>query len=40
MHRAFPGPSTLAKIPNSHPLYKSFFPFPEGAPQTSHELNG
>jgi hypothetical protein len=40
MQRAFPGPNTLAKIPNSHPLYKAFFPFPDGAPQTSHELNG
>ena len=40
MHRAFPGPNTLEKIPNSHALYKSFFRFPEGAPQTSHELNG
>jgi hypothetical protein len=40
MHRAFPGPDTLAKLPNSHPLYRSFFRFPEGAPQTSHELNG
>ena len=34
------GPATLAKIPASHPLYSSFFKFPEGPPQTSHELNG
>jgi hypothetical protein len=30
----------LHKISNSHPLYHSFFRFPEGPPQTSHELNG
>jgi hypothetical protein len=30
----------LAKIPNTHPLYRAFFTFPEGPPQTSHELNG
>jgi hypothetical protein len=40
MQRIFPGAGTLAKIPNSHPLYRSFFRFPEGPPQTSHELNG
>jgi hypothetical protein len=39
MRRLFPGPATLAKIPNSHRLYGSFFAFP-GPPQTSHELNG
>ena len=37
--RAFPGASTLSKIPNSHPLYRAFFTF-DGPPQTSHELNG
>ena len=40
MHRAFTGPDVLAKIPNRHPLYHSFFKFPDGPPQTSHELNG
>jgi hypothetical protein len=40
MKRAFPGPTTLAKIPAAHPLYRSFFKFPEGPPQTGHELNG
>jgi len=30
----------LAKIPNTHPLYHSFFKFPDGPPQTVHELNG
>jgi hypothetical protein len=39
MRRAFPGKDTLAKIPNSHALYRSFFRF-DGPPQTSHELNG
>ena len=40
MRRTFPGPATLAKIPNSHRLYRAFFTFPDGPPQTSHELNG
>jgi hypothetical protein len=39
MHRAFAGPTTLSKIPNSHRIYRSFFKF-DGPPQTSHELNG
>ena len=39
MRRTFPGAGTLAKIPNSHQLYRSFFTF-DGPPQTSHELNG
>jgi hypothetical protein len=34
------GEGALAKIPNTHPLYRAFFTFPEGPPQTSHELNG
>ena len=38
MRRAFPA-TPLAKIPASHPLYRSFFTF-DGPPQTSHELNG
>jgi uncharacterized protein DUF4159 len=38
--RMFPGPATLAKIPSSHALYRSFFKFPDGPPQTGHELNG
>jgi hypothetical protein len=48
MARVFPpppgqaGPShdPLPRIPTSHPLYSCFFPFPDGPPQTSHELNG
>jgi len=38
MHRAFPA-VPLAKIPASHPIYRTFFTF-DGPPQTSHELNG
>ena len=34
------GPRALAKLPNSHPLYSSFFRFPDGPPATSYELNG
>ena len=34
------GPRALAKIPNSHPVYSSFFRFPDGPPATSFELNG
>jgi hypothetical protein len=30
----------MPKLPNTHALYRSFFTFPEGPPQTSHELNG
>lgn len=30
----------LPKLPLDHALYRSFFHFPEGPPQTSHELNG
>jgi len=40
MRRAFPGPNGLAKLRNSHPIFRSFFPFPDGPPQTAHELNG
>jgi hypothetical protein len=40
MRMIFPGPQTLDKLPRTHPLYRSFFPFPEGPPQTAHELNG
>jgi hypothetical protein len=35
------GPSgKLPKLPSRHPLYRSFFTFENGPPQTSHELNG
>jgi len=30
----------LVALPNSHPLYSSFFKFDDGPPATSHELNG
>jgi hypothetical protein len=36
----FPEPDTLGKIANTHPLYHAFFRYPDGPPQTSHELNG
>jgi hypothetical protein len=39
MHRAFPE-RPLAKLPQSHQIYRSFFQFEEGPPTTSHELNG
>ncbi len=34
------GASALRKLPNSHPLYSSFFRFPDGPPATGFELNG
>ncbi|GAB2528013.1 DUF4159 domain-containing protein [Rufibacter soli] len=34
------GPRALKKLPNNHPLYRSFFKFEEGPPTTSFELNG
>ena len=40
MRRTFPGPGTLDKLPATHPLYRAFFQFPDGPPQTVHELNG
>jgi hypothetical protein len=40
MQEIFPEPGTLDKIPNTHPLYRAFFQFPDGPPQTVHELNG
>lgn len=39
MHAIF-GPDALAKIPNDHALYRSFFKFDKGPPTTSFELNG
>jgi hypothetical protein len=40
MRTIFPDPRTLQKLPVTHPLYRAFFQFPEGPPQTAHELNG
>ncbi|MEO5962733.1 MAG: DUF4159 domain-containing protein [Thermomonas sp.] len=34
------GPKALKKLPNSHPLYRSFFKFEDGPPPTGMELNG
>ena len=34
------GPNPMPKLAKTHPLYSSFFAFPEGPPRTSHELNG
>ena len=34
------GPKALKKLPNSHPLYRSFFKFKDGPPPTGMELNG
>ncbi len=39
MERVF-GKDSMPKLPNTHSLYRSFFRFPKGPPQTSHELNG
>jgi hypothetical protein len=39
MRRTFPGAGVLDKLPNDHPVFRSFFKF-DGPPQTSHELNG
>lgn len=30
----------LVELPNDHPLYSAFFRFPDGPPNTGHELNG
>jgi hypothetical protein len=40
MRTIFPGPRTLDKISRTHSLYRAFFQFPDGPPQTAHELNG
>jgi hypothetical protein len=37
---AFADAGALPKLPNHHPLYRCFFAFESGPPQTSHELNG
>ena len=34
------GKTALKKLPNTHPLYSSFFKFPDGPPATTFELNG
>lgn len=30
----------LVKLPKGHAIYRAFFSFPDGPPNTSHELNG
>ena len=39
MRATFPD-APLTKLPASHAVYRSFFTFADGPPQTSHELNG
>jgi hypothetical protein len=40
MRETFGAAGTLPKLPADHPLYRNFFTFEGGPPQTSHELNG
>jgi len=40
MRTTFGDAGRLPKIPSHHPVYRSFFRFASGPPQTSHELNG
>jgi hypothetical protein len=40
MRTIFADGGSLPKLPATHPLYRSFFVFEAGPPQTSHELNG
>jgi hypothetical protein len=40
MRLAFPTGGELDKLPRNHALYRAFFQFPDGPPQTAHELNG
>ena len=40
MRTIFGERGALPKLPGGHPLYRSFFRFDSGPPQTSHELNG
>jgi hypothetical protein len=40
MRTIFTGRGAMPKLPAAHPLYRAFFTFDGGPPQTSHELNG
>jgi hypothetical protein len=40
MRTIFADGGSLPKLGGTHPLYRSFFVFESGPPQTSHELNG
>jgi hypothetical protein len=40
MRTIFGDKGTMPRLPPSHPIYRAFFTFDGGPPQTSHELNG
>ena len=40
MRLAFLSGGAMDKLPRTHPIYRSFFQYPDGPPQTAHELNG
>src|SRR5690606_38063289 len=40
MRTIFGEEGRMPRLPASHPLYRAFFTFAGGPPQTSHELNG
>ena len=40
MRAIFGERGAMPKLPSAHPLYRCFFTFEDGPPQTSHELNG
>ena len=40
MRAIFGERGAMPKLPPAHPVYRSFFRFDAGPPQTSHELNG
>jgi hypothetical protein len=40
MRTIFGEKGSMPRLPASHPLYRAFFTFDGGPPQTSHELNG
>lgn len=40
MRLVFGERGALPRLPNAHPIYRTFFTFDAGPPQTSHELNG
>jgi hypothetical protein len=40
MRSVFGAAGAMPKLPPTHPIYRCFFKFTDGPPQTSHELNG
>ncbi|MEO1574005.1 MAG: DUF4159 domain-containing protein [Pseudomonadota bacterium] len=38
--KALFGPNAMKRLPDNHPIYRSFFRFEDGPPTTSFELNG